>query len=258
MRKLIVLSFLSALGYSAQAITLNPNWNAGSHVLSVDSPNGDTVRLSDPVHEDRNGAMADALAAAIVNNAPSGYQLPAIQRANADYDGIADMYSLVAGIGFDAGTGRYYTGSEFGMNLLTPNANPVPENVRWVNLIHDEWGLWGTSNWIMMDAFNSGDYPFYYSPANDPSHRGLVPGDPATADNYYNFDTNLYTLADPQDWTRTTAAFLVMITGSGPDTILTIFDGVSYRNDQHQVPVPEPATMAVLGLGALALMRRRK
>ena len=44
----------------------------------------------------------------------------------------------------------------------------------------------------------------------------------------------------------------------GANAILFFSEMPSYANDQLSVPTPEPASLSVLGLGALAMLRRRK
>lgn len=232
----------------APAITLVTPYDLGGDAPLYTSPNGDTAVRGTPsiigVDDARTSDFLDALA----NFLPGSIPDASILSIGAALPGQVSVRTFNPGGLLDTTTSRYSIGSNFRLDYTEPG---LPANTRWSVLYR--FDLVGQAGGGFPFAEGFAQRPTYYS---DGSEAGQRSGDA------YTLDSNIYSLSAPGAYDWEIKAFLISTEQDtdGVFTRIVIHDGVSLPVSVREVaaPVPEPASLAALGLGAAALIRRRK
>ena len=232
---------------SANAFSLDPSW-AGGYVPFGSSPNGDTATLNNPIHISSGDASADVLAGLIDGNPQWFASTPTVVR-EADVAGTLSLDHLAPRFGLNSTDGRYYTGWNFDARFNTPDGSSIPNALRWVCLEQGDGGTW---------IFGFGPMPYFNADNQEQYYRD---GSNQYGAYNYEFSTNIATeWGVPGDYSNSTTLFLVDEStdplNGGLD--VNIHDAMQFTQNYHQVPAPEPASIALIGLGVIGLLRRRR
>lgn len=230
---------LAPLG--AQAFTLTFPY-AGGHV-SFASGSSSFTTFSDPIH--MNSASADATGLSVLlKQAVVG----SVVTFGADVPGVMAFDQLQAST-VDRGGGGIWD------SRLTTSADL--SNTFWV--VYQQTSVDGASpTFGFLFQENATDLvPHFMKTTIDPFYRN---GTDTYGSFNYRYSAGLWTFlpgSNPFTLQKNWTAFLVDDTTVGGVRNFQIHDGVNFNNF-IQSPVPEPASLAILAVGVIALLRRRK
>jgi len=192
------------------------------------------------------------------------------------------------GMAFVAGTGEYATsGKQLGTSYLklaltnlTPNVNHVILLWSWertsvwsngTDAPNSKWGFWGTTNpitWLNANGRSgTNGEPNGYCPKVGTfiTESNMPAALYATGSRIFMQSPNAADVGT-SDWLLGDTHYARLVVNSGSSGAITVYgwiDSSSLGGSMHMPiegfeVIPEPATIALLGLGGLALLRRRK
>ncbi|HEV3257306.1 MAG TPA: PEP-CTERM sorting domain-containing protein, partial [Gemmataceae bacterium] len=148
-----------------------------------------------------------------------------------------------------------FGGAALGLHYLPQGTDPTGASVHWIQLIHTNVPDAGYANAWAPDPSNQGYYSYLDNSGNAAGDPFYDPIGSATSSDFIDVPARAY--SNGSVW----SADVYLVTGDTAAKSLTFYDGVGW-GFTDPVAAPEPASLTLLGIGALAVgsyaWRRRK